>query len=562
MGIRGRTLAVASAGMFLILVAAAAGLLMSWRSLQTFQQDVMTRQHDAVAVVAAESDFKKQVQEWKDTLLRGATPELLDKHWGAFQHMEGVVQDETGKLAGTVSDPEAVKLLQQFVAAHQQMGAAYRAGFDQFKTANFDSKIGDKAVAGIDRAPTELLGKAKDRIQSDARTIAAAAAESGRRGIFIALTVMVLATLLSLGVFAVMISRTVISPISRTVHAMGLLAGGDLSVEVESRTVRDEISEMIRAVRIFKENALESQRQRLAHDDQRRAYAQERADSLRRMADNFQATITARVTEVEMAASGIDATAQAMAKRTEQNGGRSMVVGDAILTATDRSSAVSTATRQLSDSVNEIARQVAHSSQIAQRAVEGVSATAEQMTGLSEAVREIGDVVGLINDIASQTNLLALNATIEAARAGEAGKGFAVVANEVKNLASQTARATEDIARQVAAVQVSTQSMSDSIGGVFETIRAMDQASSAIAGAVEEQEAMTRDIAANIDEVAREAGAVSAIVSKLARSSAMTCAGTVRVIWNSISLKDSVDALHDDAVAFLSTVRASAASSN
>jgi methyl-accepting chemotaxis protein len=562
MGIRGRTLAVASAGMVLILAAAAAGLWMSWRSLQTFETDVMSRQHDAVAVIAAESDFKKQVQEWKDTLLRGAAPDLLDKHWGAFQKMEAMVQDETAKLAGTVSDPEAAKLLQQFVAAHKQMGTAYRTGFDQFKAANFDSKIGDKAVAGIDRAPTELLTKTKERIQEDARTIAAAAAESGRRGIFIALCVMVIATLFSLGVFAVMVSRTVISPISRTVHVMGLLAHGDLSVEVEARTIRDEIGEMIEAVRIFKENALESRRLRSANEEQRRAYAQERCDALQRMADSFEATVTARVTEVEKAASGIDVTAKTMAKRTEQNGGRSMVVGDAILTATDRSNSVSMATQQLSESVNEIARQVAQSSQIAQRAVEGVSATAEQMDGLSEAVREIGDVVGLINDIASQTNLLALNATIEAARAGEAGKGFAVVANEVKTLASQTARATEDIARQVAAVQASTRSMSDSIAGVFETIRAMDQASSAIAGAVEEQEAMTRDIAANIDEVAREAGAVSATVSKLARSSAMTCAGTVRVIWSSTSLKDSVDALHDDAVAFLSTVRASAASSS
>ncbi len=181
MGIRSRTLAVASAGMLIILLSAAGGLYSSWRSLQTFQGAVMDRQRDAIAVITAESDFKKQVQEWKDTLLRGSNPDALQKHWSAFQQREGVVRDESTRLAAAASDPEAAKLLDQFVAAHREMGAAYRSGFEQFTAANFDPKVGDKAVAGIDRAPTELLTRAKDRIQADAQQRANEATEDGPR---------------------------------------------------------------------------------------------------------------------------------------------------------------------------------------------------------------------------------------------------------------------------------------------------------------------------------------------------------------------------------------------
>jgi methyl-accepting chemotaxis protein len=244
-----------------------------------------------------------------------------------------------------------------------------------------------------------------------------------------------------------------------------------------------------------------------------------------------------------------------MASRSERSGGRSLDVGRAAKITTERSAAAAAATNQLTQSVHNVADRAQQSTNIARTAVEDVSATARRMDELTVAVQSIGDVVNLINDIASQTNLLALNATIEAARAGEAGKGFAVVANEVKNLANQTAKATEEITQQVNAVQMSTRDMRESIGRVVETIRTMDSNSAQISQAVDEQNAATQEIAANINEVAVQASDVSGSVSHLSKTSAMACAGTVRVIWSAKRLTGVVETLRQEAEQFLLSVR-------
>jgi len=367
------------------------------------------------------------------------------------------------------------------------------------------------------------------------------------------------ATVATIGLVVVglslLIAHRVTSSLGRLAGSMARLAAGDLDIHCDDANRRDEIGDMSRSLVVFRDTALDAREMRQRQEDERHQHEREKAESMRVMATDFDNSVKARVAEVTRATTGIGTTAMGMADRSQSSGSHSLEVGEAATISNERAAIAAEATRQLSLAIDEIAKQVAHSTGIAQKAVEEVNATATQMSGLANSVQSIGEIVNLINDIAAQTNLLALNATIEAARAGEAGKGFAVVANEVKHLATQTAKATDDIARQVAEVQDSSRAMAGSITGVVDTIRSLDEISSAIAGAVQEQEASTREIASNIEEVAHQSEAVSKTVTELAKASARTCAGTVRVIWSANSLMGVVNELSGETEGFLDRVR-------
>ena len=326
-----------------------------------------------------------------------------------------------------------------------------------------------------------------------------------------------------------LISRSVTRPLGRLEHAMTALAAGDLSVELASGDRGDEIGRMARAVGVFKRNAeekhlLETARAR-ADEDARAAQRRTAND----VADRLQTQLGKVAGSLAAASTRLTTTADEMRGATDQADQQAGSAKTLVERTANNVETVAAATEQLASSVNEISSQVAKSSSIANRAVEEARRTDGLVRELAQAATKIGNIVQVISGIAGQTNLLALNATIEAARAGDAGKGFAVVASEVKSLATQTARATDEIAAQIGQIQVATQDAVSAIASIGATINEVSQLSGGIAAAVEQQGAATQDISRNVRQAASGTLEVSERIASASKAvtSAGLSAGTV-----------------------------------
>ena len=349
--------------------------------------------------------------------------------------------------------------------------------------------------------------------------------------------------------------RMMTRPLRGIGRAMAALAGGNLGTDVPSLDRRDEVGEMARAVQIFKENAEQKVSLELEQSLAKQRAEEEKRNSVLAFADRFEQTVKDVADKVSSAAMEMETTAQEMSSTAEETSRQSATVTSASDEVTTNVQTVATTAEELSASISEIGRQVNKSAQVAAHAVQEAETTSQTVHSLSSAASTIGEVVTLINEIAGQTNLLALNATIEAARAGEAGKGFAVVAQEVKNLANQTAKATDDIARQINAVQDETKDVVGAIDKITGTIVEINEIASTIASAIEQQGVSTQEIALRVGRAANGTEQVNATIGGVSRAASQTGEAATKVLTASRDVSQQADDLFGAVEGFLTEIR-------
>lgn len=354
---------------------------------------------------------------------------------------------------------------------------------------------------------------------------------------------------------ALAIIRGVVKPIRGVSDTVGRLAAGDLDVLVAGADRKDEVGLMARSLEVFRRNAIEARRI-AAEQEGERAAKEARASRLADLVGGFEARIGALTEALASGSTELEATARSMTDTAAGTNEQAAIVANAAEQASAGLQTTASAAEELTTSIHEITRQVAQSASITERAVVDAQRTDMIVRALSEGADKIGQVVGLITSIAGQTNLLALNATIEAARAGDAGKGFAVVASEVKNLANQTAKATEEIGAQVGQIQSATKEAVSAISGIVGTITEVSTIATTIASAVEQQGAATAEISRNVQQIAGATQDVTGSIAGVTQAANETGVAANQVLGAAGTLSQQAEGLASEVNTFLSGVRA------
>jgi len=488
---------------------------------------------------------------------------LAAKRIAAVAELESALADDLSIVEERAIDADSRKIVAQ-VKNGMKTWSELRTQFSAAAAGDPGAPLEREKFAGLMAKKNEILAKGEKDLDMLVETAKASgfefvetATRIGRTTLNFALYGVIVAAALAIGI-AVLMGRGIARPVTGVTKAMRRLAEGDTDTEIPVARRKDEVGEMVKALAVFRDQAIAikqaSQRREAEQEEQRQAA---RRSEMLALAQAFDADVKHIVEALTAEAGQMRTTATDMSGAAGEAKQQTEFVAAASKETSDSVQSIAATAEELSNSIAEISRRTAESSQVAGQAVADAQRTNAAVDGLAKAAEKIGEVVKLINAIAGQTNLLALNATIEAARAGEAGKGFAVVATEVKSLANQTAKATEDIASQIGAIQSATRDSVSAIQGISGTIGRINEIASSIASAVEEQGAATKEIARNVQLAAVGADRVSTEIVNVANTATRTGSAAHQVLGSAGTMAERLTGLNQQVDEFMRKIQAS-----
>jgi methyl-accepting chemotaxis protein-1 (serine sensor receptor) len=488
----------------LLLATALFGFVKLNQSLHVYETVVLVSLEHERVVSAMQNKFKTQVQEWKNTLLRGKDPKQLERYWSSFVKQEAEVADQGRKLLASLPAGEGRQRVEDFLGEHAKMGAAYRQGLEAYKAADLDASAGDKAVAGMDRAPTRLLDEASAKIAAQAQALATQASQDADRIVWLAAGLMGLVFVLGLA-GAVIFSRSIVRPVQQALALAQSVASGRLGNTVQVRG-RDELAQMLQALAAMQSDL---------------------------------ARVVARVRE---GSEGVATASSEIAQGNQDLSARTESQASALQQTAASMDQLGATVKHNADNARQANALSQEASSVAVRGGQVVSRVVDTMQGINDSSRKIADIIGVIDGIAFQTNILALNAAVEAARAGEQGRGFAVVASEVRSLAGRSAEA----ARQIKAlidesvtragqgsvlvdeagatmneVVASIRRVSDIMGEISAASAEQSQGVAQVGEAVTQMDQATQQNAALVEQMAAAAGSLRSQAQELVQTVAV-----------------------------------------